>query len=123
MTVDKETKTRVKNQKELMLNLLRNAGDKGVLNSALSQVALQYSKRLSELYYMGYKIKNEELGGGVVRYTLISEPSTIIKSRPRASDVLVDRIKELGSVNAEQFLGLLEELRIGIKYNSGVYKI
>lgn len=119
---DSETKERTTNQKQKILHMFRSAGEAGVLNIELVTVALQYQKRLSELYYMGYKIENEDLGKGLVRYVLIAEPINPIKIRPKAYDILLEKIKESGVIDAEQFVFLLDKLQVGIKYNTGVYK-
>jgi hypothetical protein len=44
-------------------------------NHELSQVALKYTNRISDLRDRGHVIECEDLGGGLTRYTLTREPA------------------------------------------------
>lgn len=116
-----ETKARVKSQKSRIIELLRSAGENGVFNTSLSNIALHYGKRISELYSVGYVITHEDLGNGLVKYILVSEPETPMQPQ-KAIDVLMNKINDLNCVNSENLQQLLKELNITIRFKNGEYK-
>jgi hypothetical protein len=118
---DKETRARTKSQRQVILNLLRQRGNRGAINSELSNIALCYGKRLSELRERGYKIATENLGNGVVKYVLVSEPEREITDRPKAFDLLLEKINELGSVTAKELETLIDKLDLQIRYKAGTF--
>lgn len=117
-----EAKERIPNQREKILNLLRNAGEKGVTNKQFQDVFIRWDARVRELYQMGYKIENEPLGNGIYNYKLISEPERVAKKPKKAIELLIDKINNTydGKVEAETLRDLLAEegLQVVRKYGS-----
>lgn len=62
-------------KKQLTLNLLRSAGDKGVDNRELNHAGVwRYSARIKELRDEGHNIRTVRLGQGHFRF-ILTEPS------------------------------------------------
>ena len=106
---------------EQILNILRERGSKGITTAELSKIAYRYGAYLGTLYQRGYKIKIESLGQGNNRYTLISEPKEEVLNNPKAIDVLLSKIDELGSVTSEELSTVLDELGIKVRYKPFTY--
>jgi hypothetical protein len=118
---DKATKIRAKSQKVKMIELLRSRGQDGVFNYEFAQIALQYGKRISEMYSVGYKIDHYQIGDGVVKYVLVYEPSVYIQ-RQTAYDLLLEMVGKVGTVSVDQLKDMLIDFNITIRYKSGEYK-
>lgn len=115
-------KARRNSHRAKILNMLRNAGKKGVLNTEMSQVALRYGGTLGELYSRGYEIEKTNVGNGVYKYTLISEPKTEIVEHAKAKDILIDMVNSLGEIDGEELSWLLDELGFDVKRKANSYK-
>lgn len=68
---------RIPSQRERIVNLLKDAGEEGVLNTELNNICLRYGARISELLSMGYLIDIKREGKGLYRYFLKKVPSEI----------------------------------------------
>lgn len=112
---------RLAKKHEQILNALRVAGKDGITNGELSKIALRYGGHLGKLYKEGYKIDKEFLGEGLYRYTLISEPETIIV-RQKALNKLLSEVEKHGSVDKDTLVELLEINNISVKYKANTYK-
>lgn len=119
--MDKNEKNRIKKKTEAILNVLRMAGDKGVTNVELSNIALRYGGNLGELYRDGYKIERTSLGNGVNKYTLISEPKDIVK-RDKAIDKLFLEINKVGTVDVKSLKEIMDRISVSVKYKANTYK-
>jgi hypothetical protein len=67
---------RPRTRRDLALQLLRDAGGRGVTTAELiaSGVGARYSARVLELRELGFGITSERVRDGQWRYTLVSEP-------------------------------------------------
>lgn len=110
MSMYKEAKERIPNQKVRIIEALRLAGESGLTNKQLSKIAMRYTARMAELYKMGYNIKLDNLGSGVVKYTLLSEPVKPVKQenalqkiesmiRQMGGEVTMSQLKEMLTYN------------------------
>ena len=66
--------SRSPNQREKILNLLRERGRAGATNDDLVRIAYRYSARLREIRLAEYEVRTDFVREGVFKYTLISEP-------------------------------------------------
>lgn len=57
-------------QVEKILQLLKEAGDKGVTNIQLNEIAFRYSARLNDLRRDGYKIQATHIKDSIWKFTL-----------------------------------------------------
>ena len=73
-TVSSGPTSRSPNQREKILNLLRERGRAGATNDDLVRIAYRYSARLREIRLAGYEVRTDFVREGVFKYTLISEP-------------------------------------------------
>ena len=119
-----ETKRRAPTQRERLLEILREAGDKGVLNTDLVEVCIGYRSRIAELYQMGYKIDVEYLEQGVCIYTLRKEPVVPITEIPTAISMVSKTIDEeySGAITSETLVAILKELNFNVVRRSGSHK-
>lgn len=108
--MNKETKERTSSQRDRIIALLKQAGDKGVLNTQLSKVALRYNARIQELYVRGYKIESEDLECGLTKYILRSEPTEQFNKPEKAEALLINDIKNKYSdvITSEQLQEYLD---------------
>lgn len=115
---------RAPTQRELVLNTLREAGDKGVLNTDLVKLCIRYTGRLAELYQMGYKVDVEYIEKGVCIYTLVSEPAKPITEVPKAISVLAKEIDEQfhGAITTENLIQLLQDKNFNVVRRGGSHK-
>jgi hypothetical protein len=121
--MDKETKVRTESQRLKILNLLRSAGNNGVTNVDLAEIAKRYNARIQEMYVEGYEIKVDELVGGLTKYTLEKEPE-MKKSKPdKALNVLIDGIKNKynGILSVEQLIEELDNNNFTVRRNIGTF--
>lgn len=65
------------NQREKILNLLRQRGRAGAFNSDLVGIAYRYSSRLREIRQMGFEVSTQYVREGVFRYVLEREPEVV----------------------------------------------
>jgi hypothetical protein len=79
---------RIPSQRERIVNLLKDAGEEGVLNTQLNNICLRYGARISELVSMGYVIDIKREGKGLYRYFLKKVPSEI-QYHKRAEDEIL----------------------------------
>lgn len=116
---------RAPTQRETLLDTLRKAGKKGVLNIDLVDICIGYRSRIAELYQMGYRIDVENIEKGVVIYTLISEPEVIVTSIPTAISVVQKEIDEkyFGAITSENLVQLLKDLNFNVVRKSGSHKV
>jgi hypothetical protein len=124
-TILMEAKKRMPSQREQILNRLREAGDRGVLNTDLVQLCIRYTGRLAELYQMGYKIDTDHVEKGIVLYTLREEPKVPVKDIPSAISVLAKEINETyhGAITAETLQALLQQMNFNVVRKSGSHKV
>lgn len=117
-------KKRKPNQRQIVLEKLRKAGDKGLLNTELVKVCIGYRTRISELYKMGYKIDCDHVATSVCRYTLREEPEfekEILYEK--AYDVTMKHIEDIGgNISKEQLIEFLKENGFNIVRKNGSYK-
>lgn len=108
--MNNETKERTSSQRDKIIALLKQAGDKGVLNTQLSKVALRYNARIQELYVRGYKIDSVDLECGVTKYILRFEPTEQFNKPEKAEDLLINDIKNKYSdvITSEQLQEYLD---------------
>lgn len=111
-------------QKQKILNMLRNAGKQGVLNTSLVNLCIGYRSRIAEMYQAGYKIEVEHIEKGVCRYTLISEPDVEIENNPSALDMLVNTINNdfNGVVSTHELSLILKDSNFNVVRKSGSFK-
>lgn len=57
-------------QKQRVLNALRDAGPRGVLNSELNKICFRYGARIFELRRDGYDIRQQQVKKGLFRVWL-----------------------------------------------------
>jgi hypothetical protein len=89
-----EARTRIPSQRDTIVDLLLERGDLGATNSELSKIALVYQTRIFELTEEGYVFKLDNLGQGLIRYTLVSAPTTPAPPRKAVKDVVIEDINE-----------------------------
>ena len=65
-----EDRKRLSDQCRLMLQLLRDRGETGVTNTELSEIAIKYTGRISEIRGTGHNIETVRVDGGLFRYIL-----------------------------------------------------
>ncbi len=73
--------SRSPNQRDRILNLLRERGRAGAFNSDLVGIAYRYSSRLRELRLMGFEVSTHYVREGVFKYVLEREPE-VVKALP-----------------------------------------
>lgn len=123
MNTYEEAKPRLPNQREKILNMLREAGEKGILNTEFNQIYVRWDARIRELYQEGYIIKAELLGNGIYNYTLISEPEVKHDKPKKAMDLLEEEIENQygGEVNVEQLKLLMSKEGLNIVRRHGAH--
>ena len=113
----KESKSRLNSQKETILKMLQEAGDKGVPNTKLRQVALRFTGVIHKLKKDGYIIEVVSDGDGVYRYVLKgkTEPS----KEESALDILIQAIEDEGGiVTVDRLLQIMGEKNLIFKRKS-----
>ena len=109
--------------RDRLLEALR-ANKDGVTNAQLSKDynILRYGGTLGTLYREGYNIKVERFSGGLVKYTLISEPKEKVL-RPTAIEVLCETINAKGvNSTVESIKKLLDEAGVTLRFKAGTYQ-
>jgi|SRR5699024_2853768 len=112
---------RMMNKKKDVLKALKDAGDNGLTNQELSRIALRYGAYLGEMYKEGYEIPKTNLGNGLFRYIYKSSPKNKIV-REKAIDKIINEIGKRGAVNKDEFVKILEEMNVSVKYKPNTYK-
>lgn len=114
---------RIKNNKEKILIALRKAGREGVTNVDLSSICLRYGGVISDLHIKGYDIDVNSVGGGVFKYTLISEPEKEMEPK-KGLDILIESLQEKheGICTYYDLVNLLEENNLTVVRKPGTYK-
>jgi hypothetical protein len=113
---------RLTTQKQKIINALKVAGSEGVTNVELSKISLRYGGHLGNLYRQGYKIKKNNLDGGLFQYILISEPADI-KYFQNANEQTFAAIREnVGESFATYLEKYLEEQHFHIIRRGGWYQ-
>jgi hypothetical protein len=122
--MNQATKERTLSQHEKILQLLRNAGSKGVTNVELQKIASRFNARIQEMYVEGYKIETEQFDSGITRYTLISEPKVKNRKPKAATDLLASEIesKYRGKISKDELLNLLEDMDLTVRRKINTYK-
>ncbi|MFQ3543683.1 hypothetical protein Q7A53_06325 [Halobacillus rhizosphaerae] len=120
----KEAMDRKPTQKQKILEVLRQAGEKGVLNTELVQIAIGYRSRIAEMYQVGYRIDVENIDRGVCRYTLKHEPDLEQTNKPSAIQLLITEInkKHSGNVNSKELMSILSSNNFNVVRKSGSHK-
>ncbi|MDQ4682044.1 hypothetical protein [Stenotrophomonas maltophilia group sp. RNC7] len=121
---EKELKERASGQREKILLKLRENGCKGVTNVYFyKHVTRSLGARLSELNERGYGIQTKNLGHGVYKYVLISEPLTPGVRFERAEDILMREIEERKFVTASEIKSILQQNGFIISRKGGSKKL
>jgi len=114
--MDIQTKQRTLNQKDKILELLRENKANGVTNTQLSKIAYRYNARMQELYQLGYVIDTEYKTNGVTTYRLIEEPKIERKDVPDAIELLVKEIQHNGNkVTSDDLINMLNNLNLTVR--------
>ena len=105
-----EAKERMPSQKEKVFNLLKEAGDKGVTNIRLNEIGLRFGQSIYLIKLDGYDIGIENLGDGIVNYTLKNTTPKQRKKYEKGIDVLMREIKENheGNITTDELKALLD---------------
>ena len=124
-TIYQEAVKRAPNQRERILNVLRQAGSKGVLNLDLVEICIGYRSRIAELYQMGYKIDVENVEKGAVIYTLREEPEHPKTNIPTAIQLVTKEIEETyhGAITTDGLIELLNKMNLNIVRKHGSHKV
>lgn len=105
-----ESKGRIASHTEVIFDMLSNAGQKGVTNNELAEVTPRFGSPLHNLRLTGFDIVTENLGNGLVKYTL---KENLIK-RPKyvkGVDAISKAINEQynGNVTVPELLKIMDE--------------
>lgn len=105
-----EAKERITSQTEDIFYKLVKAGEKGVLNRELAMVTSRFGTPIHNLRLDGFDIKTENLGGGLVKYTM-SDKILPVQKYVKGSDAISEAINKQfnGSVTVEQLMQVMEE--------------
>ena len=91
--VFKESQERKPSKKTEVLDALMFAGAQGILNTTLSNISLRYGTLTNALQLDGYDITLENLGNGLIRYTLNSEEKAEKTVVEKGLDIVKREIK------------------------------
>ena len=91
--VFKEAQERKPSKKTEVLDALMFAGARGILNTTLSNISLRYGTLTNALQLDGYDITLENLGNGLIRYTLNSEEKAEKTVVEKGLDIVKREIK------------------------------
>ena len=123
--VFKEAQERKSSKKTEVLDALMFAGAQGILNTTLSNISLRYGTLTNALQLDGYDITLENLGNGLIRYTLNSEEKaekTVVK---KGLDIVKNEIKHnyQGVVFFDELVKILDKHNLHIKHKpNGIKK-
>ena len=91
--VFKEAQERKPSKKTEILEALTLAGSEGIYNILLSNISLRYGTLTNALQLDGYDITLENLGNGLIRYTLNSEEKAEKTVVEKGLDIVKREIK------------------------------
>ena len=122
--VFEEAQERKPSKKTEVLDALMFAGAQGILNTTLSNISLRYGTLTNALQLDGYDITLENLGNGVIRYTLNSEEKaekTVVK---KGLYIIKREIKmHRGLVSFDELVEILDKHNLHIKHKpNGIKK-
>ena len=118
-----KARERIPSQTERMIKLLREAGEDGVTNHALSRISLKYDSRISELRMRGYEIETSHEKKGVYKYILKKAPSTDSLYLNATDEILMLIDTDFGgTIQSKELKSLLELMHFHITRKSGWYK-
>lgn len=107
-----------------ILDVLRQRGAMGITNVELSQmISLRYNDGLHRLYKLGYKIENEDLGNGLYKYTLVSEPEEELAPKPSAYEALIEEVDKEEIIDSETLKKILDKVGITVRYKPYTYNV
>lgn len=113
-----------KSQREIILEMLRGAGENGVTNTTFQKVSIRWDARIRELYQEGFEIKAEEVKGGVWKYTLLQEPLFPLPKPKHAMEILLEEIEKKygGSISSAELKKLIMKKRMNVVRAFGSHK-
>jgi hypothetical protein len=119
----REAQERIPSQIEKIVNLLKEAGEEGVTNVALSAISFKYDARLSELRSRGYEIETTHEAKSVYKYVLKKIPADE-KFLVNATDEIIMIVEAdfNGSITTNELIDLLDQKHFHITRKSGWYK-
>ena len=122
--VFKEAQERKPSKKTEVLDALMFAGAQGILNTTLSNISLRYGTLTNALQLDGYDITLENLGNGVIRYTLNSEEKAEKTVVEKGLDIIQREIKmHRGLVSFDELVEILDKHNLHIKHKpNGIKK-
>lgn len=122
--VFKEAKERKPSKKDEVLEALKFAGRYGILNNTLSTISLRYGTLTNALQLDGYDITLENIGNGLIKYTLNSEEKAEKTVVEKGLDIIQREIKmHRGLVSFDELVKILDEHNLHIKHKpNGIKK-
>lgn len=122
--VFKEVQERKPSKKTEVLDALMLAGAQGILNTTLSNISLRYGTLTNALQLDGYDITLENLGNGLIRYTLNSEEKAEKTVVEKGLDIVKREIKlHKGLVSFDELVKILDKHNLHIKHKpNGIKK-
>ena len=122
--VFKEAQERKPSKKTEVLDALMFAGAQGILNTTLSNISLRYGTLTNALQLDGYDITLENLGNGIIRYTLNSEEKAEKTVVEKGLDIIQREIKmHRGLVSFDELVKILDKHNLHIKHKpNGIKK-
>lgn len=123
--VFKEAQERKSSKKTEVLDALISAGSQGVLNIMLSNISLRYGTLTNALQLDGYDITLENMGNGIVRYTLNSTEQAEKTVVEKGLDILRREVRasSFHLVTYENLVEILDKHNLHIKHKpNGIKK-
>ena len=122
--VFKEAQERKPSKKTEVLDALMFAGAQGILKTTLSNISLRYGTLTNALQLDGYDITLENLGNGLIRYTLNSEEKAEKTVVEKGLDIIQREIKmHRGLVSFDELVEILDKHNLHIKHKpNGIKK-
>lgn len=115
-----EIKKKRQSQLSLIIEMLKEAGEKGITNIAFKEITASLGARMSDLHAKGYVISSTHIGNGIYRYVLVKEPVQSMLKPKRAIEVLLSKIEENGgTVTSTQLVELLKKNDLLISRHNG----
>lgn len=104
------------NKEDLVLNMLKKNGRKGVTNVDFANAnVLRYGSVIMQLRDKGYTIEDESIGGGIHVYVLKGVTSKKIETR-KGNEIAFEILAEkYGSEHANEILDLFKENRLTVR--------
>ena len=122
--VFKEAQERKPSKKTEVLDALMFAGAQGILNTTLSNISLRYGTLTNALQLDGYDITLENLGNGVIRYTLNSEEKAEKTVVEKGLDIVKREIKSNYDcvIFFDELVEILDKYNLHIKHKQNGIK-